>query len=74
MMPQDRTKELTNSITYALQTCFADHPEWFASGDFQAVADHMQTSLKPLLDIPLQLSFNDGYLACAKHIIPTPSA
>jgi hypothetical protein len=74
MMPQDRTKELTNSITYALQTCFADHPEWFASGEFQSIEHHIHTTFKPLLEIPLQLSFNDGWVACAKHIIPIPSA
>jgi hypothetical protein len=73
-MQQNRSVQLTNFISYAMRTCFAEHPEWFVSGDLKSIEHHLQTTLKPLLNIPMQLSFNDGWLACAKHIIHTPSA
>jgi hypothetical protein len=64
-----RTGVLTNIISYALRDCFTQHPEWFSSGNAQAIEQHVLTTAIPVLKSTLLLSCNDGFFACMKRII-----
>jgi hypothetical protein len=72
-MHDDHFPKLHDSIKYALRDCYAKHPEWFATGNVQAIERSVLKACKPFLLDALQLSFGDGVLHAVYHAMQPES-
>ena len=63
-MHERRFAKLNTTFKHALRDCFAQHREWFASGDVQSIERSIIRTLKLHLLEVLLLSYSYGVLSC----------